>query len=49
MVEEGGGGSWFFAFHCGICYEGREGRKKTHHIIEGGTSKNCKGKNLKSS
>ena len=26
MEEEVGGGSWFFAYHCGICYEGEPGK-----------------------
>ena len=35
MEEEGGGGSWVFAYHCGICYEGGGAGKKTHQIIGG--------------
>ena len=43
------GGSWFFAYHCGICYEGGGGQEKNTPNNRGGASKNFKGKNLKSS
>ena len=36
VVEEGE--AWFFAYHCGICYEGG-GQVKTHQIIDGGFQK----------
>ena len=46
VVEEVGG-SWFFAYHCGICYlYGGPGKKHPPNNRRGGggASKNCKGK-----